>query len=79
MYVGAISGVAGRERMGTAFPHKKLSWERGPHKRNYERYLLIIAIKLAIFHCYHSCYSIPCMSILEIKPYELEFILQFYI
>ena len=34
------SGVVGRERIGTAFPHKKLSG-------------LIIAIKFAIFHCYH--------------------------
>ena len=34
------SGVVGRERMGTAFPHKKLSGkERRSHKRNFERYI----------------------------------------
>ena len=68
-----ISGVVGRERMGTAFPHKKLSGNGVP-TREILRYLLIVAIKLAIFHCYHNnvqvqiptC-SIPCISILEIK------------
>ena len=35
--------VVGQERMGTA----------RSHKRNFERYLFIIATKLAIFHCYY--------------------------
>ena len=33
------SGVVGRERRS--------------HRRNFERYIFIIAIKLAIFHCYY--------------------------
>ena len=67
------SGVVGRERMGTAFPHKKLSGNGVP-TREILRYLLIVAIKLAIFHCYHynvqiqiPTRSISCISILEIK------------
>ena len=39
IYIQWRSGVVGRERMGTVFPHEK-----------FERYLFIIAIKLAIFH-----------------------------
>ena len=42
------SGVVGRERMGTAFPHKKLSGNGVP-TREILRYLFIITIKLAIF------------------------------
>ena len=52
-----------------AFPQEKISHYTTAHKKKFQRYLLIIAIKLAILHCYYSCYSIPCMSILEIKPY----------
>ena len=32
--------------MGTAFPHKKLSGNGVPTRENFERYLLIIAIKI---------------------------------
>ena len=43
--------VVERERMGTAFPHKKLSGNGVPTcKRNFERYLFVIAIKFAISH-----------------------------
>ena len=45
------SGVVGRERMGTAFPHKKLSGNGVP-TREILSDSFIIAIKLAIFHCY---------------------------
>ena len=39
--------------MGTAYPHKKLRGNTGSHKKDFERYLFIIAIKLAMFRCYH--------------------------
>ena len=47
----AYSGVVGRERMGTAFPHKKLSGNDVPTRATLSD-SFIIAIKLAIFHCY---------------------------
>ena len=46
-----ISGVVGQERMGTSFPHKKLSGNGVP-TREILSDSFIIAIKLAIFHCY---------------------------
>ena len=39
--------------MGTAFPHKKLSGNGVPTRENLKDIFFIIAIKLAIFHCYH--------------------------
>ena len=42
------SGVVGRERMGTAFPHKKLSGNGVPTRETL-RYLFIIASKLLLF------------------------------
>ena len=42
------SGVVGRERMGTAFPHEKLSGNGVP-TREILRYIFL----LAIFHCHH--------------------------
>ena len=47
-----LSGVVGRERMGTAFPHKKLSGNGVP-TREILRHCFIIAVMLAIFLCYH--------------------------
>ena len=47
------SGVVGRERMGTAFPHKKLSGNGVPTREILRDIFFIIAIKLAIFHGYH--------------------------
>ena len=47
------SGVVGRERTGTAFPHKKLSF----HKRNFERYLFVISYFPLLL-----CYKIWCTS-----------------
>ena len=29
------------------------AWERRSHKRNFKRYIFIIATKLAFVHCYH--------------------------
>ena len=46
--LGPISGVVGRERMGTAFPHKKLSGNGVP-----TRELLRDIFLLAIFHYRH--------------------------
>ena len=37
------------------------AWEPFPQE-NFERYLFVIAIKLAMFQCYHICYNIPCNS-----------------
>ena len=48
-----FSGVVGWERMGTAFPHKKLSGNGVPTREILRDIFFIIAIKLAIFHCYH--------------------------
>ena len=51
----AYSGVVGRERMGTAFPHKKLSGNGVPTR------------EILRFYCYFyyqmlPCYNIPCSS-----------------
>ena len=58
------SGVVGRERMGTAFPHKKLS---GKGTREILSDSFIVAIKLTIFYCYqvrlqHSVHLKPCQN-----------------
>ena len=46
--IAAPSGVVGRERMGTAFPHKKLSGNSVP-----TREILRDIFLLAIFHYRH--------------------------
>ena len=52
----------GLKRMGTAFPHKKLSGN-GVSTREILRYIYMVAIKIAISHCYNlPCYNIPCTS-----------------
>ena len=42
------SGVVGRERMGTAFPHKKLSGNGVPTRET-----LRVTFLIDIFHCHH--------------------------
>ena len=43
-----VSGVVGRERMGTAFPHKKLNGNDVP-----TREILRVIFLIVIFHCHH--------------------------
>ena len=46
-----LSGVVGRERMGTALPHKKLSGNGVPTREILRNF--IVTDVLAISHCYH--------------------------
>ena len=52
------SGVVGRERMGTAFPHKKLSGN-GVSTREILRLLFIITIKFLTVNNYVTTFSAP--------------------
>ena len=55
-----ISGVVGRERMGTTFPHMKLS-RNGVHTRE----ILTDIFSLAILYCHHvTIHSV------HLKPYQ---------
>ena len=59
------SGVVGRERMGTAFPHKKLSGNGVPTREILRDIFFIIAIKLATLDCYHVTHPVhikPCQN-----------------
>ena len=65
--IGIISGVVGRERMGTAFPHKKLSGNGVP-TREILRLLFIITIKFLTVNNYVTAFSAPkTMSKLDIR------------
>ena len=57
-----VSGVVGRERMATAFPHKKLCGNDVP-TREFLRNIFIIAIRstLAVFHCHHNYVTPFCV------------------
>ena len=55
-----IQWCSGAGTHGNAVPTQFLMWERRSHKRNFERYICMFAIKLAIFHYYHvSAFRAP--------------------
>ena len=64
---GHISGVVGRERMGTAFPHKKLSGNGVP-TREILRLFCIITIKFLTVNNFVTTFSAPqTISKLDIR------------
>ena len=65
--VQTFSGVVGRERMGMAFPHKKLSGNGVP-TREILRLFCIITIKFLTVNYYVTTFSAPqTMSKLDIR------------
>ena len=62
-----IQRCSGAGTHGNAIPTLEIEWERCSHKKNFERYIFIIAIKLAIFYCYHmlqhSVHLKPCQKL----------------
>ena len=70
------SGVVVRERMGTAFPHKKLSGNGVPTREILTYiyiFLLLLLIKLIIFHCYRVTTFRASQSMLEVKTRHQNF------
>ena len=66
-YRPIVSGVVGRERMGTAFPHKKLNGNGVPTKEIL-RLFCIITIKFLTVNYYVTTFSAPqTMSKLDIR------------
>ena len=51
--VACTQWCSGAGTHGNGVPTYEIEWERRSYKRNFERYIFIIAIKLAIFHCYY--------------------------
>ena len=71
---GSGSGVVGRERMGTAFPHKKLSGNGVPTREILTyNFLLLLLIKLVIFHCYRVTTFRASQNMLEVKTGHQNF------
>ena len=65
--IRTTSGVVGRERMGTAFPHKKLSGNGVP-TREILRLFCIITIKFLTVNNYVTTFSAPqTISKLDIR------------
>ena len=55
------SGVVGRERMGTAFPHKKLSGNGVPTREVFRDIFSLLLLNYS--YCpLLPCYNIPCTS-----------------
>ena len=65
------SGVVGRERMGTAFPHKELSGNGVPTREILIDIFLLLLFN--VFHCYHvtTFRASQIMSKLDIRICKL--------